>query len=302
MKGKPSDRLVDMEVFVEVAKSLNFTQTAERLNMNPSSISKIITKLETRLGVRLINRTTRKVNLTEEGEHYYHNAIRILADIEETENVMNSKSRNPQGKVRITCSAPFAYHQLIPMLSELIHSNTKIDITLFSTDQITDITEKRCDIAIRIGHLPDSSLKARKLAETKRVLVASPDYLKKFGIPKHPRELNEHICLNFYAHSVLNNWSFAKSNTKINFEAKGSFSADDGESLRTMTLAGGGIVRLSSFIVKKDIAQKKLVPLLNAWNSDELYPIYLLHAGYVPARVKFVIDYLIKKLGSKIFE
>jgi DNA-binding transcriptional LysR family regulator len=302
MKGQPYDRLGEMEIFIQAADSSNFSHTAERLGLSPSSISKLISRLESRLGVRLMNRTTRKMTLTEEGELYYHRAIRILADVDETEGLICSNQNNPQGKVRITCSAPFAYHQIIPLLPELTNVNPNIEITLLSTDQVTDLLKERCDIAIRIGHLQDSSLKARKLAETKRLLVASKNYLEQYGIPKHPNKLKDHICLNFHAHSVLNEWRFQKSGAQVRLDAKGPFNADNGESLRIMALSGGGIARLSAFIVRKDIKECKLVVLLQDWNPGEFHPIYLLHTGHVSARVKFVIDYIFEKLGGMRFE
>ncbi len=145
-------------------------------------------------------------------------------------------------------------------------------------------------------------VKARKLADTKRILVASPNFLKRYGAPTHPNDLQEHICLNFHAHSVLNDWRFQKSGTKIRLDANGPFNADDGESLRIMALSGGGIARISAFIVNRDIKKHQLQPLLQDWHPGEFHPIYLLHAGNVAARVKCVIDYLFEKMGGMRFE
>ncbi|WP_419418562.1 LysR family transcriptional regulator [Legionella sp. D16C41] len=302
MKRQAYDVLGYMEIFVKVAESNNFSHAAAHLGMSPSSISKMIAKMEARLGVRLINRTTRTVSLTEDGEIYYNRVLRILSDIEETERLITFNQNKPHGKVRITCSAPFANHQLIPLMPELNQINPHIEIILFSDDRIVDILEERFDIAIRIGHLKNSSLKVRKLAETKRLLVASPAYLKNYDIPTHPNKLCEHICLNFYAHSILNNWCFKKADEQIDIEAKGFFNTNNGESLRSMVLAGGGIARLSAFMVSKDIKEGRLICLLPDWHPGELHPIYLLHSGNISRRVKFVIDYIFKKIGDKRFE
>lgn len=298
MKYIDNNRISEMEIFTQVVDGGNFSEAARRLNMNPSTISKLILRLETRLGVRLMHRTTRKVVLTEEGEHFYHRMVRILADIREAEASLISKAK---GKVRITCSIPFALHQLIPILAEFTQANPDIEIILLSTDAVVDLLAERCDIAIRIGKLSDSSLKMRKLAESKMILVASPRYLKQHGIPKKLSDLEKHICLNFYGHPELNRWPFKNKKTPWEWQAQNSFSADNGESIAKMVLSGGGIARLSAFMVRENINQKKLIPLLQSQNFDEWQPIYLLHLGHLSTRVKCVVDFILNKLGDKRF-
>lgn len=287
-----------MEIFSHVVDSGNFSEAARRLHMDPSSVSKIILRLETRLGVRLMHRTTRKVVLTEEGEHFYHKVIRILADIKEAEASLKSQ---PKGKVRITCSIPFALHQLIPVLAEFTHLHPNIEIILLTTDVVVDLLVERCDIAVRIGKLPDSSLKMRKLAESKMILVASPKYLKHYGTPQKLEDLKKHICLNFYGHPELNRWPFKNKKATWEWDAKDSFSADNGESIAKMVLSGGGIARLSAFMIRENITQGKLIPLLENHRYDEEQSIYLLHPGHVSARVKCVIEFIFNKLGDKHF-
>ena len=298
MKELNNNRISEMEIFSHVVESGNFSEAARRLQMDPSSISKLILKLETRLGVRLMHRTTRKVVLTEEGERFYHKVVRILADIQEAEASVISQ---PRGKVRITCSIPFALHQLIPILAEFTRLNPTIEIILLTTDMVVDLLQERCDIAIRIGKLSDSSLKVRKLAESKMILVASPKYLKRHGIPRKLSDLEKHICLNFYGHPELNRWPFKNKKVPWEWDAEGSFSADNGESIAKMVLSGGGIARLSAFMVRENITQGKLSPLLENHNFDEWQPIYLLHPGHISARVKCIIDFIFNKLGGKHF-
>ncbi|MGQ3888743.1 substrate binding domain-containing protein [Legionella sp. CNM-1927-20] len=201
----------------------------------------------------------------------------------------------------MTCSIPFALHQLIPILSEFTFLNPTIEIILLSTDAVVDLLAERCDIAIRIGKLSDSSLKMRKLAESKMILVASPNYLKQHGIPRDFSDLEKHICLNFYGHPELNRWPFKNKNVALEWYAKNSFSADNGESIAKMVLSGGGIARLSAFMVREDITQGKLTPLLEHLNFNEWQPVYLLHPGHISARVKCVIDFIFNKLGGKRF-
>lgn len=298
MKDLNNNRISEMEIFSHVVDSGNFSEAARRLQMDPSSISKLILRLETRLGVRLMHRTTRKVVLTEEGERFYHKVVRILADIKEAEGSLTSQ---PKGKVRITCSVPFALHQLIPILAEFTFLHPNIEITLLSTDAVVDLLQERCDIAIRIGKLSDSSLKMRKLAESKMILVASPKYLKRHGIPRNLSDLEKHSCLNFYGHPELNRWPFKNKKATWEWYAKNSFSADNGESIAKMVLSDGGIARLSAFMVREHITQGKLTPLLEQHNFNEWQPIYLLHPGHISARVKCVIDFIFNKLGDKHF-
>jgi len=295
------DRLADMQIFTLVAEVGSFSQVARQLNMAPSSISKLIARLETRLRIRLMHRTTRKIILTEEGQVYYQRALGILADIEEAESLVTSRLKRPRGRVRITCCVPFSLHQLIPLFPELMSRYPEIEIDLISTDNVLDLLETRCDIAIRIGPLPDSSLKMRKLAESKMLLVATPDYLKRFGYPLKPQDLVNHRRLNFSNNSGLNRWLFANQAESLEWPAKGTWSANDGESIRAMVLAGGGIGRLSAFMIRNDIDQGKLMTLLDDWNPDDKQSIYLLHLGHPSARVEAVIDYLHEKLAGKNF-
>src|SRR5580704_4188678 len=146
MKDLNNNRISEMEIFSHVVDSGNFSEAARRLQMDPSSISKLILRLETRLGVRLMHRTTRKVVLTEEGERFYHQVVRILADIKEAEASLTSQQK---GKVRITCSVPFSLHQLIPIIAEFTFLHPNIEIILLSTDAVVDLVAERCDIAIR---------------------------------------------------------------------------------------------------------------------------------------------------------
>jgi DNA-binding transcriptional LysR family regulator len=298
MKSSDNNRIHEMEIFAQVVDSGNFSEAARSLNMNPSSISKLILRLETRLGIRLLHRTTRKVVLTEDGERFYHRVVRILADIKEAEAALRSQ---PTGKVRITCSIPFALHQLIPILADFTHANPAIEIILLTTDTVVDLLAERCDIAIRIGSLADSALKMRKLAQSKMLVVAAPQYLQRHGIPRKLTDLAHHTCLNFYNHPELNRWPFQDNKTPWQWTAKQSFSADNGESIVKMVQAGGGIARLSAFMVRESISQGTLVPLLEDYNLGEWQPIYLLHHGHLAARVKCVIDFIFKQLGGKHF-
>lgn len=302
MRGKPYHALTELEIFIAIAESGNFTIAAERLNMNPSSISKFMTRLEQRLGVRLMQRTTRNALLTEEGEFYLQRGNRLLADLIETEGLLTEKQRLPRGEVRITCSVPYSLHQIIPLLPLLHQLNPHIRITLLSTDAVVDLLAERCDIAIRIGKLQDSSLKARRIASSKLMVVAAPDYLKKYGAPTTPADLSQHHCLNFHGHPELNQWQF-KKNAKPNvWLANGTFSAENGESVRAMVLAGGGIAQLSAFMISKDIAEGKLIPILESYQANRYQEIYMLHAGQVAARVRYVMDFIVNVFADKIFE
>lgn len=299
MKIRNTNRLNEMEIFKQVINSGSFSAAAKFLQMCPSAISKIILRMENRLGVKLVNRSTRKLVLTQEGEFYYQKTLKLLLELDEIDHAIHSQST--QGKVRMTCSIPFALHQFIPLLPQFSAVHPGIEIVLLGSDSIVDLFSHRCDIAIRIGNLADSTLKMRKLAESKMILVASPLYLQQRNSPNTFMDLKDHICLNFLGHPELNKWSFKYKNDLSHWNAQSFFSADNGESILKMVESGGGIARLSAFMVRDKINSGALIPLLENYNSGEWQSIYLLHLGKPAARVRKVIDFIFEKLGKKRF-
>lgn len=298
MKKITYDRLTEMEIFLEVAHAKNFSDAARKLNLDPSSVSKMIAKIEKRLMVRLFNRTTRQIVLSEVGTLYYDQAKRFITEVNDFEETLHNKQQFSTGKVKITCSIPFAIHQLIRLIPAFNTLYPEIEIVLLCTDEVLDLVDKHCDLAIRSGQLKDSQLISRKLFNSKMILVASPNYLKNASDLKHPKDLKMHRCLNFYSYPQLNKWLFTKHPV---FEPKSLFHADNGESVRIMALNDGGIARLSAYHVFEDIQQKRLIPLLINETKGYL-PFYLLHLKDISARTKCVADYFFHHLVGQEFK
>lgn len=293
-----NNRFHEIAVFAQVVESGNFTKAADILEVDPSTISKLMHRLERRINARLIQRNTRKLTLTQEGSAYYQRVKQILSDLNAAEEVLGATSE-PQGQVRLTCSIPFALHQLIPLLPTFNKQYPKIKITLLTTDKVVDLLASQCDLAIRIGNLKDSNLKVRKLTESKMLYVASPKYLKRYGVPVVPADLNHHMCLNIFGHRGLNTWLF-KNATR--FIEESAFSADTGESILKMAIAGGGIARLSAYMVNEAIQKGTLVRLLEDCNRQDWQKVYILHPDNIARRVKVFIEFLFTQFQGSYFE
>src|SRR5258708_24574571 len=189
------DHAGEMAAFVRVVDSKGFSAGAPVLGLTPWAVSKLVTRLETRLGVRLLQRTTRALHLTEEGEVFYAAAQRIVGEIESLESQMTGHSGTPQGLLRVTTSLAFAAHQLAPVLPELLARHPLVQLDLLPTDRVIDMVEEGIDVALRIGRLADTSFMARKIGEAHRLICAAPSYLARHGTPRRPEGLARHNCI-----------------------------------------------------------------------------------------------------------
>lgn len=288
------DKLTEMTVFVEVAHNSSFSAAARKLQLSPSSISKTITRMEQRLDCRLFNRTTRKLHLTESGRHFLTNCIAILTSVEAAEEKLLDDRQLPQGTLTVNSSPGFARHQLIPYLPKFISLYPQLDINLQLTGNKADLIKEDIDVAIRLGRLQDSNLIARKLGECRRIICASPAYIKKFGAPEKPLDIKKHNCLRLSTNPVFNQWRFSTGKKMQTVSVAGNFVTDTVDAIHDLVLKGYGIARLSTFMVGKDIRQGKLIPVLEDYNH-ELQQIHLVyqHRQHLPAKTKVFIDYLI---------
>ena len=289
----------EMEVFVRVVASGGFSAAAREMKLTPSAISKLIARLEGRLGVRLLDRSTRSVRLTAEGELYYRHALRVVADIEEIERELSTRRDRPQGPLRVNSSVPIARCCVIPLLPDFLDRYPEIDLDLTLSDAVADLMECGADVAIRIGPLQDSSLRARKLVAFQRVVVASPAYLACHGVPRVPADLRRHNCLSFNLKPSLNEWPFAGCEDR-SIPTSGNIRADNGETLRQLALSGAGIARLATFMVAEDIAAGRLLALLEEFHpGDTLAAFAVFHdRKHMAARIRCFIDFLVGRLGS----
>ena len=290
----------DMSAFVRAVELGGFSLAAREFGLTPSAISKLVTRLEDRLGVRLLNRTTRRLALTPEGEAYFHRSQRILADIAEAENEVARFRAQPKGVLRVNTGTAFGLHQLAPALPEFLSRHPEVKVELTLTDRVVDLIEEGADLGIRLGALVDSSLIARKICELERVVCASPAYLKKHGTPRKPADLLKHNCLSIAYAPSLQRWPFAANDGVQHVEVTGNASANSAEALLQLALVGLGIIRLSEVIVGEAVREGKLVPLLQDVHHSEPLP---LHAVYPQGRhrspkVAAMVEFLVERFGD----
>ncbi|WP_292208288.1 LysR family transcriptional regulator, partial [Mesorhizobium sp.] len=257
--------------------------------------SKLIARLEARLGARLVSRSTRKLLLTPEGAAFYESGLRILADMAAAEREAAAGAA-PRGRLRVNTYVPFGVHRLIPLLPRFLERYPEISVDLVLTDSVIDLMAERADVAIRAGPLGESRLVARKLGQSPVVVVAAPSYLEVHGMPLTPADLDTHNRMGFGFVRHIDGWPFldAQGNA-VMIPITGNALVSDGEAMRLMTLAGVGISRLARWHVAADIAAGRLVPLLEDFNpgdEEATHAVYVGQGRHLPARVRAFLDFL----------
>lgn len=295
------NRAGEMQVFVLAAELKSFSAAGRRLKLSPSAVSKLVTRLEDRLGTRLVVRSTRTLQLTAEGETYLARATRILAEIADTEAVVAGGGRMlPRGPLSINASVGFGERYILPLSGAFLalFPDVQLDITL--TDDTVDLIRDRVDIAIRHGTLRNSSLIARKLGQSRQVVIASPQYLARSGAPDRPEDLAHHNCINFNFLRAVEGWPFRDPDTGRTFvrPVSGSLKASSGSIIRQFCLDGLGIGRVGRFHVEPDIEAGRLVPVLEPYNPGDIEEIHALYAGHehLAVRIRAFIEFLAAKL------
>ncbi|WP_430256924.1 LysR family transcriptional regulator [Neorhizobium sp. DAR64872/K0K18] len=291
------NRAGEMEVFVAAAELQSFSAAGRRLKVSPSAVSKLVTRIEDRLGTRLLVRSTRIMKLTPEGEVYLERAQRILAEIAETEKIVAGGGKTvPRGLLRVNASVGFGERYLLPLAPKFLalYPEVRLDISL--TDGVIGLIEERTDVAIRSGPMSDSSLMARKLLESRRVIVASPDYLQTYGTPKTPQDLIGHNCFSFNFGRSLNEWPFRDpvSSDVYRLPISGNMVVNSGMIMRRLCLAGSGLGRVGQFHVQPDIEAGLLVPVLEDHNAEDIEMIHAVYTGHehLAARIRAFIDFI----------
>ena len=298
------DHASEMAAFVRVVDSKGFSAAAAGLGLSPSAVSKLVTRLEARLGVRLLQRTTRALHLTAEGEVFYAAAHRIVGEIETLEQQMAGQSGTPQGLLRVTTSLAFATHQLAPVLSEFLGRHPLVQLDLMPTDRVVDIVDEGIDVAIRIGRLADTSFMARKIGEDKRLICAAPAYLARHGTPLHPQDLARHVCIVSRERPYLNRWQFKVDGQMTEIEVAGRVAVGDGELQMQLALQGIGIVRLTRLTLAQAVREGALVPVLGDFSADEPVTIHAVypHRRHLAAKVPAFVNFLIEKFTPPPWE
>ena len=294
------DVMHSMTIFRRVVEAKSFSAVARESNMSQSTVSKHIAALENRLGAKLLNRSTRSLQLTEAGNEYYHHCIRILNDFQEAEASAGKGKIKPTGTLRISTSAAFGRTLIVPNLYEFFSSYPEINVDLIFDDDYADLVKQGIDLAIRIGPLQDSSLIAKKIGSSPRVVVASPEYLLKHGRPKKPADLSKHDCLYYTLIKSPDVWYFnsiQKGDESI--KVSGRLKASSPDAICDATIEGMGISILSKWYVKKHINAGRLIAIMPDYKPST----YDIHAVYperrfVPQKVKRMIEFLTDKLDK----
>ncbi len=298
------DHAGEMAAFVRVVDAKGFSAAAPALGLTPSAVSKLVTRLEARLGVRLLQRTTRAIHLTEEGEAFYEQARRIVGEIAALESRIADGRGTPRGVLRVTTSLALATHQLAPVLSEFLARYPLVQVALLPTDRVVDMVEEGIDVAIRIGRLPDTSFMARRIGEDKRVICAAPEYLARHGTPRRPEELLRHDCIVARERAYLNRWAFRIDGEIREIEVAGRLAVDEGDAQLQLALQGIGIVRLTRLTVAQAVRAGRLVSLLPDFSAEQPLPISAVypHRRHLPPRVPAFVDFLIEKFTPPPWE
>jgi DNA-binding transcriptional LysR family regulator len=290
----------DMAAFVRAVEKGGFSSAARELGLTPSAISKLVTRMEDRLGVRLLNRTTRRLALTPEGEAFYHRAQRILADIEEAEDEVARFRARPRGKLRVNVGTAFGAHQLVPALPEFLARFPEIEVEITMTDRIVDLVEEGADIGLRFGQLADSSLVSRKICDMERVVCAAPAYLERHGTPASPEALLAHNCLVITGNPQFRRWPFETPEGVREVEVSGNVAASTADTLLQLALLGVGIIRLADVIVGESIAKGRLAPVLEKVHHAEPLPLHAVfpQGRHRSPRVAALVDFLIEQFAD----
>lgn len=292
------DATSDLRVFVRVMDRGNFSIAASDLGITPSAVSKLISRLEDRLGVRLLERSTRRLALTPEGETFLSRARRIVADIEEAEAEVARVRGAPRGKLRINAGTAFGLHQLTPALADFLARYPEIDVDLSITDRLVDLIDEQSDIAVRSGHIPEGPYIQRKLADLRRVICAAPAYLARRGTPQAAADLRGHDCI-VVAGPGLNRWPFKTRSGIDVVDVRPRVTTDDAEAALRLAIEGAGIVRLSDVIVGSPLRSGELVALLTDVHHVEPFPLSAIYPNgrHRLPRVAVFLEFLQERFG-----
>jgi DNA-binding transcriptional LysR family regulator len=293
-------RFNQLETFVRVVESGSFSGAAERLQVAKSVVSRRLTDLEERLGARLLNRTTRRLSLTEGGQQLYERAVRLLMEMDEAEQALTSGTNALHGRLRVAAPLSFGILHLAPAVDEFLTAHPELELDLDLNDRRVNLVEEGFDMAVRIGRLPDSSLVARRLAPVRMVAVASPDYLRRHGEPRAPEELAGHQGLIYANEPDGQTWPFqdGRGNTRKG-RVSARLRANNGDVLLSAAIGGLGIVIAPTFLAYRAIAAGEVRPILTEFApvSSAAYAVFPSNR-YVPARVRAFADALAARFGD----
>ena len=287
------DRLMSMRVFSAVAKNRSFSVAAKKLSISKAMVSKHIKSLENSLSVRLFNRTTRKLNLTDAGSSYYEKVNIILSEIDETESAISQLNSEPKGKLKVMAQPSFGAFHLSRALSLYLKKYTEVTVNLELSNRVPDLVEENIDLAFHVGELNDSMYVSRRIASARRVICASPEYIKKNGMPKKPEDLLNHNCLIYMPRNDMGKWEFLDKGKRKKIKVTGDIQCNSGDALRVASIQSRGITQLPTYMVGLDIQAGRLQAVLEDFEPEK-QPIYAIynHRKYISAKIKTFIDFI----------
>jgi DNA-binding transcriptional LysR family regulator len=294
------DRLGAIQVFAQVVEYGSFAKAAERLGLSTSATSRHVAELESHLQTRLLNRTTRRVSLTESGRAFYERAVQLLADLEEAEQEAARASVEPRGTIRLTTSVNFGVRHLAPAIAEFMarHAEVRFDVSV--SDRVVDLVEEGFDLGVRVGAAGADNLVARKLGETRLVPCASPQYLSAHPAPKTPEDLAAHNCFTYEYVTPRNVWRFRDaSGAERTVRVAGTLHSNNGDLLGEVAARGAGIIFEPAFIVGPDVRAGRLVPLLQEFTPPPV-PIYAVYPSrkHLSAKVRRFVEFLVERFAQ----
>ena len=288
-----------MTAFVRAVETGGFSAAARDLGLTPSALSKLVGRLEDRLGVRLLHRTTRRLQLTAEGETFFNRARPILTALDEAEAEVAAAGAQPRGLLRLNCGSAFGRHQLTPAIPRFLERYPEIELDLTIDDLAPVPTDERYDLTIRIGALDESSAVARRICNLERVICAAPAYLERHGTPRTPDDLQRHNCLWITSLPALRRWPFDTDDGIRVVHISGNIVANNAETVLQLAVAGVGITRLTDVIVGDALRRGALVPVLAEWHHVEPVPLYATYPSgrHLAPKVRAMIDFLVDQFG-----
>jgi DNA-binding transcriptional LysR family regulator len=292
-------KIQEMSSFVAVVEAGSFVGAAQTTGLSKAAVSRHVGELEQRLGVRLLQRTTRRLSLTDEGRLFFDRAKELLEAIDEAESELTLRSGEARGVIRVNAPLTFGALHLAPLWGPFADANPKVSLDITLSDRVVDLVDEGYDLAIRISSLPDSTLVTRKLASTRMVLCASPEYLQRHGAPVHPQELTQHAVISYTHWSTRDEWHFTGPEGPMNVRIASRIHTNNGDTCRRAALAHHGVILQPDFIVGEDLRRGELVEIMPAYRSVELG----IHAVYpsrkhLPLKTRRLIDFLAEALRA----
>jgi len=295
------DRFTSMQTFVAIAETGGFASAARRLGLSPPVVTRAMMHLETHLGGQLLTRTTRKVRLTDAGTRYLEDCKRLLAELDDAESAVSGSHAAPRGVLHVTASSTFGRMYVAPLILDFLDLYPHVSVRAVLNDRVLDLVDEGLDVAVRIAHLADSSLTARRVGEVRRVLCASPGYLREHGVPKSPADLNQHEAIVFSQDRSTPTWSFEGPKGKLQVRPRTRLVVNATEVGIQAALSGRGITRVLSYMVTSDLRAGRLRLLLPDYEPEPL-PIHLVYreGRRAPARVRAFVDFVNQRLPKQL--